>query len=681
LKDGTVSSRLAEARKRLSRRLARRGVELTAVLATTSLAAQPASALPAGLMATTLKAALATSAGQGLAGIVSTSVAELVEGMTAAMITGKAKMATVILLTVSLLAAATSGSLVSWYGRASGPLAATTQPLADKADAKPKTAPTKPAAAKTVEIHGRVLGPDGKPKAGAKLLLLGEDEKIKELGITAADGRFSVLAPKEAKDRYLIARTNDAGIDFQYSGNWQPGKPLELHLVKDRPIRGRVINTEGKPVAGMRVVVRNVRAYSGNSLDPFLLPWDKVRFERARRLGELPETVKGCWPKAAAPFEEKIATAFRWACVKGLWSEAATLFTATTDAEGCFVIRGVGAERVFLLHLRGASMAEKECWVVNREGFDPKRFIQEMGLNPHAPMKLFGPDMSVVAEREKILRGVVTDEDNGKGRPGALIRLTREINAINDRSGDRPVFPKLQATTDAEGRYEIRGARKAKSYLLEVASDARAGYLGKEVWIEDTPGYQPVLADIRVRKGMRVKIQDAEGKPLSGLTVCGAPNRIAGDGCTICCEEKELPRLLVFYQAKRKLAGTLTLRAGNHLPPVVKLRPMGSVKGRVLDADGKPLANVTVDPLYRNRQAEDIDRVLHETTQSVTDATGAFTLDELMPELPFALSFRRGKRRFQREEKADAATIQVKPSERRDLGAIQVKPVPEKPRG
>ncbi len=57
----TLSSQMAAACKRLRERLARRGVELTAVLAASAVATPPASALPVGLMAKTMKAALAAS--------------------------------------------------------------------------------------------------------------------------------------------------------------------------------------------------------------------------------------------------------------------------------------------------------------------------------------------------------------------------------------------------------------------------------------------------------------------------------------------------------------------------------------------------------------------------------------------------------------------------------------------
>jgi hypothetical protein len=135
---------------------------------------------------------------------------------------------------------------------------------------------------------------------------------------------------------------------------------------------------------------------------------------------------------------------------------------------------------------------------------------------------------------------------------------------------------------------------------------------------------------------------------------------------------------MVFYERGRKLAGTLTINGDEKESTVAKLGPTGTIRGRLLDADGKPLAGVVVDVRYRDRQAEAIHKVVHEAKRAVTDATGAFTLDELIPELKFELWFHRGKQRFESISKPAEATIQVKPGACCDVGAIALKLAPEK---
>ncbi|HEY7423086.1 MAG TPA: sigma-70 family RNA polymerase sigma factor, partial [Gemmataceae bacterium] len=175
LKERTVSHRLAEAHKRLSRRLARRGVELTALWVASALTTETASALPAGLLT------------KVVGGAVSPAVATLADSIPAILGVGKMKLAIALVLAASAL----TGAGVWAYRSPAAPPVQPAEPPAAKASDKPKATPPQCETAKTVEIQGCVFGPDGKPKAGSKLLLL-SDDKIAELGVSAVDGRFTV---------------------------------------------------------------------------------------------------------------------------------------------------------------------------------------------------------------------------------------------------------------------------------------------------------------------------------------------------------------------------------------------------------------------------------------------------------------------------------------------------------
>jgi RNA polymerase sigma factor (sigma-70 family) len=100
LKEGTVSSRLDHARKRLQAGLARRGVTLSGVLAATALTQPAASAaLPATVLATTVRAAAVLAAGKGIASpVVSARVAALVERGLTTMFTAKQIMTALVVV-------------------------------------------------------------------------------------------------------------------------------------------------------------------------------------------------------------------------------------------------------------------------------------------------------------------------------------------------------------------------------------------------------------------------------------------------------------------------------------------------------------------------------------------------------------------------------------------------------
>jgi 5-hydroxyisourate hydrolase-like protein (transthyretin family) len=207
--------------------------------------------------------------------------------------------------------------------------------------------------------------------------------------------------------------------------------------------------------------------------------------------------------------------------VRGLWQHG-VLPGTTTDKDGRFTVAGAGVERLVGLHLSGASIAETELWVANRPGLDPRPYNKATQVNAAMPFGatrwlLDGPAPAVVAEPEKPIRGVVKEKGSGKPRAGVRVRLTRNGNDL--------VTVQVSATTDEQGRYELRGARKSpKGYMVEVSGDTATGHMACQSRAADTPGFSAITIDVAVRKGVVVTGRMLDGttrKPLAGYVMVG----------------------------------------------------------------------------------------------------------------------------------------------------------------
>jgi RNA polymerase sigma factor (sigma-70 family) len=479
LKERTVSNRLAEARKQLQQRLSRRGVELTALLAAAALTAETASALPAALLTKTTASAA------------SPAVVALSSSGPSILSIGKIKLATALVLTASVL---TGAGL--WMDRGSLahsliPLPQTAEPPADKASDKPRTVPAKHETAKTVEIRGRVLDPDGKPAKGAKLYVdpLKVDERPSVFAMTAEDGRFalrfapSVLVYRETKvhrrNIRIVATAKGYGPDWLDIPLADLDKEATLRLVKDDvPIQGRILNLEGKPLADIQVSVQAIEAFPKGDLGRAL---------RAVRAGAL-----------GYDFFTEVRR------LKHQTAEAS--WTVKTDADGQFRLDSIGRDRIATLHLKGPRIHFSAIKAMTRLG-ESIRAPEKGNTIPREVLEMntiHGAAFEYLARPSRLIQGTVREKGTGK--------LLAGIPIISPNST-------AQVRTDAQGRYELPGLPKGNRYGIMARSDSGESYFSAGIEVGDTPGLAPLTADLEMTRGISFegKVLDGEtGKPARG---------------------------------------------------------------------------------------------------------------------------------------------------------------------
>jgi RNA polymerase sigma factor (sigma-70 family) len=498
----TVRTRVARGRKLLRDRLAKRGLTLsTAGLAALLITSAAPAAAPAALVKATVQAALPFAAGQSAAARCSTQAAGLVQEGLQAMFLTKVKTATALLLAASLIAgAAALTQRVTAGDDKAAPVAAVAQPPAAK-EAKPPAAkeakPPAPDDKGSIGYGGRVLGPDGRPVAGAKLYMTRawgyphHPSPSPAYATTGPDGRFQFTVPKA---KFGDESTVVAAAAANHGVGWVRVPPdgkrddLTLQLVKDDvPITGQIVDLEGKPVPGATVTVMQINAAPGEDLDPFL---EAVKGKKGLRL----------------QLEQQYLKRFT----------IAVPLQVTTDAAGRFRLNGIGRNRLVAAQLDGPTIVSQHLHLLTRAG-EAITVTEYAGKpeyrDPRKDTTYYGASFRHVAAPTKPIIGVVRDKDTKKPLAGVTVRSL----ALTIGPGHRAAFDLVRTTTDAQGHYRLAGMPKREGNLIAAFPDLDLPYVAIHKEVPDGPGLDPATVDMELPRGVWIegKITDkVTGKPL-----------------------------------------------------------------------------------------------------------------------------------------------------------------------
>jgi RNA polymerase sigma factor (sigma-70 family) len=383
---GTVKSRLSRARDLLRARLARRGVALPAGLLAAVLTGRAAAAVPRGLVRAAVQTTVLAAAGKAA------PAAPLADAVLKAMFVTRFRVATAVLVVLgSLLLAAGAWAYQAHPGAEPEPGSAE-QPNAPRSESRAPGSED----AKKLTVTGRVLDPEGKPVAGARVAVCVREGMVLSTGQGWASFRNEVLGQvqtdREGTYRLAVPRPNPQvtfcsvrvvataaghGLAFKAVKPDAEEAEAELRLASVQRVTGHIGGLQGEDAAGVAIHVgRMKRTPDKGERD------DDTYF---RPPPELP-------------------------------------VSATTDGKGNFVFSGFGPNVTLELEVLDPRYERKTDWTVNTAD---KKQSENIRL-------LLAPG--------RYVEGRVVYQDTGK--PAAHARL-RVFNPI------------IEVTADADGRFKV----------------------------------------------------------------------------------------------------------------------------------------------------------------------------------------------------------------------------------
>ncbi len=486
--EGTLRGRLTKARTLLRDRLGRRGVTLASVPIITLL-----------------------TGGSSLAAVPTIYVRSLMKALTDSAIPATAlALATRMAHSLSLakwkgfaVALASAAVIVGALAEPMAPAAQESEPARKKGAEKPTAATASSNPRKNgetaLQYSGRVVDPSGRPVAKAKLYVMTSEEPgapASLRGMTGADGRFAFEVPaavfKDIPEQFrtrmpVVAFADGFGFAFTDPKQRVAGRELTIKLVEDFPLKGRVLDLEGRPVPGAKVRTRIVWTSPEESLDPWIAAVDRKEgefyalFYKYLRMGfPVPDQAQGPIP------------------------------LVMTDDQGYFRLAGLGRERMAELHIQGPATRLAEVRMVTR-----KMPSMRVAYDPQSPemggVTIQGADAQFVIPPERRVEGVVHDRATGAPLAGMTVQ---SYSLAGDQLSNNPA---ITTVTDDRGHYVIRGMPRGSGNQLTVKGPVGSPYLPALIKVEDSPGIGPIKHDIRMTRGVLVEgrvLDKVTGKPV-----------------------------------------------------------------------------------------------------------------------------------------------------------------------
>jgi hypothetical protein len=252
-----------------------------------------------------------------------------------------------------------------------------------------------------------------------------------------------------------------------------------------------------------------------------------------------------------------------------------------------------------------------------------------------------------------------------------------------DKVDGLEVCPYLSAVPDPDHKELFKHEKDDDTWLFTSANGGleflNIENVVKVVDLKENGGEVKIELKVDRGKTAAIALQDADGKPLSGVVVSGLTAhwpitfKLNEATATVLALNPDKPRRLVFLHPEKKLGGTAVIRGDEKEPVVVKLTPLGAVTARFVDSDGASLAGADISVQCPDTIGSELYRYLNRTAPPVkTDKDGRFTLPGVVPGMKFYLQTNKGDTYYVGEPKVGLR--EVESGKTLDLGERKMKP-------
>lgn len=348
------------------------------------------------------------------------------------------------------------------------------------------------------ELSGRVVDPDGKPVAGAKITFLQDPLQSDPQALYPDPTRGE--SDKDGNYRFMVAMYNRVlgghepmsrftatapGFAPAGTGAGLPDSMRDrtLKLAKDdKPLENRFVDLEGKPIAGITARCVHVIVSPDNDLASWLKDIKDNKL--------LPG---GTTPGTPIPAHQLGITV-----------------TSTSDREGRIKLTGIGSGRVASIRLDGPTIESHLVWIMTDDHETVRVPQHPRAFSLFEDQPVYGRKSDIAVGPCTPIEGVVKDFDTGKPIAGA-----RVFNKLNLPYGWDSEY--VETKTDGQGRYRLVGRPNRTGQRVTVTPPKGKPYL---LTADYPPRVEPgktATLNFSVKRGVFItgKVTDAAtGKPL-----------------------------------------------------------------------------------------------------------------------------------------------------------------------